>query len=53
MPQQPLTAALAAADTTGFHPGFPFFAEWALILGAAIGVPLYVVRLLRDRRRSR
>jgi hypothetical protein len=53
MSQQPLTAVLAAADTTGFHPGLAFFVEWALIVGAVIGTPVYVVRLVRDRRKRR
>lgn len=53
MPHQPLTAVLAAADTTGFHPGPAYFAFWALIIGAAIGGPIYVVRRVRDRRKRR
>lgn len=53
MPHQPLTAVLAAADTTGFHPGPAYFAFWALIIGAIIGVPIYLVRLVRNRRNRR
>ncbi|WP_161790108.1 hypothetical protein [Streptacidiphilus carbonis] len=53
MSQQPLTSALAASTTTGFHPGLAFFVEWALVIGAIIGVPIYVVRLVRNRRKSR
>lgn len=53
MPIQPLTAVLAASTTTGFHPGPAFFMEWILIIGAVIGAPVYVVRLVRDRRRRR
>lgn len=53
MPHQPLAAVLAAADTTGFHPGPAYFAFWALIVGAAIGGPIYVVRLIRNRRKRR
>ncbi|MFJ9714018.1 hypothetical protein [Streptomyces sp. NPDC101234] len=50
MSQQPLTALLSAADTTGFHPGLAFFVEWALVIGAIIGGPIYVVRRVRNRR---
>ncbi|MFJ5301593.1 hypothetical protein [Streptomyces sp. NPDC088350] len=51
MSHQPLTAVVAAANTTtGFHPGPAYFAFWALIVGAAIGGPVYVVRLIRNRR---
>ncbi|MFE0459053.1 hypothetical protein ACFW1A_07285 [Kitasatospora sp. NPDC058965] len=53
MSQQPLAAVLAAADTTGFHPGLAFFVEWALIIGAIIGGPIYAVRLMRNRRNRR
>ncbi|WP_441250496.1 hypothetical protein [Kitasatospora sp. McL0602] len=53
MPQQPFTAVLAAADTTGFHPGLAFFVEWAVVIGAIIGTPIYVVRQVRNRRKDR
>ncbi|MEY9968840.1 hypothetical protein ABIA33_006927 [Streptacidiphilus sp. MAP12-16] len=54
MSQQPLTTVLAAANTTtGFHPGLAYFALWALVIGAIIGVPIYVVRQVRDRRNRR
>lgn len=53
MSHQPLAAVLAAADTTGFHPGPAFFVFWALIIGAVIGVPIYAVRLVRNRRNRR
>ena len=53
MPNQPLTAVLAASTTTGFHPGPAFFVEWILIIGAIIGAPFYIVRLVRDRRKRR
>lgn len=54
MSHQPLTTVLAAADTTtGFHPGLAYFALWALVIAAIIGVPIHVVRLVRDRRKSR
>ncbi|WP_225850890.1 hypothetical protein [Streptomyces sp. HPF1205] len=54
MSHQPLTAAVAAANTTsGFHPGAAYFAFWALIIGAVIGTPIYVVRLIRNRRKYR
>ncbi|MDH6579079.1 hypothetical protein [Kitasatospora sp. MAP5-34] len=54
MPHQPLAAVLAAADTTtGFHPGPAYFVLWALIIGAIIGGPIYVVRLVRNRRNRR
>ena len=53
MPHQPLTAVLAAAKVTGSHPGPAFYAEWVLIIGAIIGVPIYIVRLMRDRRKRR
>ncbi|MGW1161382.1 hypothetical protein ACWD5Q_01515 [Streptomyces sp. NPDC002513] len=50
MPNHPLTAVLAASSTTGFHPGPAYFAFWALIIGAAIGGPIYLVRRIRNRR---
>jgi TctA family transporter len=54
MPNQPLAAVLAAADTTtGFHPGPAYFVLWALIICAVIGAPIYLVRLLRNRRNRR
>ncbi|MEV0407298.1 hypothetical protein [Actinoallomurus sp. NPDC050550] len=54
MPHQPLAAVLAAAnDTTGFHPGPAYFVFWALVITAIIGAPIYVVRLVRNRRKSR
>ncbi|WP_433171382.1 hypothetical protein [Actinoallomurus sp. CA-150999] len=53
MPHQPLAAVLAAADTTGFHPGPVYFVFWALVIGAVIGAPIYLVRLLRNRRNRR
>ncbi|MCC9310827.1 hypothetical protein LN042_27785 [Kitasatospora sp. RB6PN24] len=53
MPNQPLTAVLAASTTTGSHPGPAYFALWALVVGAVIGGPVYVVRLVRDRRKRR
>lgn len=52
MPHQPLTAVLAAA-VTGSHPGPAYYTKWVLIIGALIGVPIYAVRLVRDRRRRR
>jgi hypothetical protein len=51
MPHQPLTAVLAAAETTGSHPGPAYYAFWALIIGAVIGLPLYITRLMRDYRK--
>jgi hypothetical protein len=53
MPHQPLTAVMAAAKVTGSHPGPAFYAEWVLIIGAIIGLPIYIVRLMRDRRKRR
>ncbi|MDH6115808.1 flagellar biogenesis protein FliO [Kitasatospora sp. GAS204A] len=54
MSQQPLTTVLAATNTTtGFHPGLVYFVFWALVIAAIIGAPIYVVRLVRDRRKSR
>ena len=52
MPHQTLTAVLAAY-TTGSHPGPAYYAFWALIIGAIIGGPIYVVRLVRTRRNRR
>ncbi|WP_194894307.1 hypothetical protein [Catenulispora pinisilvae] len=51
MPHQPLTAVLTAAKVTGFHPGPAFYAEWVLIIGAIIGLPFYITRLVRDYRK--
>jgi len=54
MSQQPLTAVLAAANTTtGFHPGPAFFVFWALVVAAVIVTPIYLVRLVRNRRNRR
>jgi hypothetical protein len=53
MPHQPLTFILAAAKVTGSHPGPAFYTQWVLIIGAIIGVPIYVVRLVRDRSKRR
>ncbi|GAA1230975.1 hypothetical protein GCM10009665_21720 [Kitasatospora nipponensis] len=53
MPHRPLTAVLATADTTGFHPGPAWFVFWALVIGAVVGTPVYVVRLVRNRRNRR
>lgn len=53
MSQQPLTAVLAAAHTTGSHPGPAYFVFWALVIAAIIGAPIYVVRLARNRRKIR
>ena len=52
MPHQPLTLVLAAS-ITGSHPGPAYYAEWVLIIGAIIGVPIYIVRMMRDRRQRR
>lgn len=51
MPHQPLTAALAAAKVTGSHPGPAFYAMWVLVIGAMIGLPFYITRLVRDYRK--
>jgi hypothetical protein len=53
MHHQPLAAVLAAANTTGFHPGPAYFVFWALVIAAVIGAPIYVVRLVRNRRQRR
>lgn len=57
MPHQPLTAVLAAVlaagTTTGFHPGPAYYAYSAAIIGAVVGVPVYVVRRVRDHCRRR
>ena len=53
MPHQPLIAVLAAAKVTGSHLGPAFYAEWVLIIGAIIGLPFYITRLVRDRKRQR
>jgi hypothetical protein len=54
MSHQPLTAVLAAADTTtGFHPGPLFFVKWALVIAAIIAAPIYGVRKVRNRRNRR
>jgi flagellar biogenesis protein FliO len=53
MTHQPLAAVLAASTTdTGFHPGPAFFVFWALVVVAIIGAPIYVVRLVRNRRKG-
>ncbi|MFC1403541.1 MULTISPECIES: hypothetical protein [Streptacidiphilus] len=53
MTNQTLDFVLAASTTTGFHPGVTFFALWAVIIGAVIGVPIYVIRQRRERRDRR
>ncbi|MEU9246847.1 hypothetical protein [Streptomyces sp. NPDC048385] len=53
MSQQPLAAVLAAANDTGSHPGPAYFVFWALVIAAIIGAPIYVIRLVRNRRNCR
>ncbi|WP_181799301.1 hypothetical protein [Kitasatospora acidiphila] len=53
MTDQTLNSVLAASTTTGFHPGFTFFALWAVVIGAIIGAPFYIARLVRERRKRR
>ena len=53
MTNETLNFVLAASTTTGFHPGVTFFALWAVVIGAVIGVPIYIVRVVRDRRKRR
>ncbi|MEV5505770.1 hypothetical protein [Streptomyces orinoci] len=53
MHHQPLATVLAAANTTSSHPGPAYFVFWALIIAAVIGAPVYVVRLVRNRRQRR
>ncbi|MDH6143986.1 MULTISPECIES: hypothetical protein [Kitasatospora] len=54
MSQQSLTALLAASPAdTGFHPGLLAFVYYGLIIAAIIATPIYVVRLVRDRRKRR
>lgn len=45
-----LATALAAAQVTGSHPGPAYFAVWAVVAAAVIGGPVYLVRLVRNRR---
>ncbi|MFE9425288.1 hypothetical protein ACFYNO_20200 [Kitasatospora sp. NPDC006697] len=55
MPHQPPSAAAlaAAGTTTGFHPGPLFFVFWILVLAALVAGPVYLARLLLNRRKRR
>ncbi|MFJ9909416.1 hypothetical protein ACIRVK_42490 [Streptomyces sp. NPDC101152] len=51
MPHQTITAALlSAGHISGSHPGPAYYAEWIIVVGAVIALPIYAVRRLRNRR---
>ncbi|WP_169317363.1 hypothetical protein [Actinacidiphila oryziradicis] len=54
MPYQTInTSIMLAAYTSGSHPGPPYYIEWIVICAAIVGLPVYLVRLLRARRNRR